>query len=364
MITFGVEEEYLLVDPETLFPTPLVQEVRATARLAPLSDEREIQDELLQAQIEVATPVCTALEEAGGHLLRLRHAVASAAQANGCRIAVSATAPVRGVSPVPVTSTARYRRMRGEARLLVDEQLICGMHVHVGVPDRETGVAVLNRLRVWLPTLLAMSANGPLWDGRDTGFASWRTIIFGRWPVSGPPPYFAGLADYEARADALLESGLIPDRGQMYWQARLSERYPTVEVRCCDVQLEADDAIMLAGVVRGLAATAIAEEKAGAAPAQCRPELLQAATWHAARHGMSSTLMDPGGRLRSSGDVLGILLRHIGPALEENGDHREVTSLVHRLLQQGTSADRQCRALAEAGLPGVAALLTAGSATS
>ncbi|MEU9107661.1 glutamate--cysteine ligase [Streptomyces xanthophaeus] len=361
MITFGVEEEYLLVHPETLLPTPLVHDVRATARLAPIADEREVQDELLQAQIEVATPVCTALEEVGGHLLRLRHAVASAAQENGCRIAVSATAPVRDVAPVPVTGTPRYLKMAGEARLLVDEQLICGMHVHVGVPDRETGVAVLNRLRVWLPTLLAMSANGPLWDGRDTGFASWRTIVFGRWPVSGPPPYFAGAADYEARADGLLESGVIPDRGQMYWQARLSERYPTVEVRCCDVQLEADDAVMLAGVIRGLAATAIAEEKAGAAPALCRPEVLQAATWHAARHGMSGTLVDPAGRMRSSGDVLCMLLRHITPALEENGDFREVSSLVHRLLQQGTAADRQRRALAEAGLPAVAALITAGS---
>lgn len=251
MITVGVEEEYLLVDPETLLPTPLVQEVRATARLAPLAEDREVQDELLQAQIEVATPVCTALEEVGGHLLRLRHAVASAAQESGCRIAISATSPVRDVVPVPITSSVRYVKMQQEARLLVDEQLICGMHVHVGMPDRETGVAVLNRLRVWLPTLLAMSANGPLWDGRDTGFASWRTIIFGRWPVSGPPPHFAGLADYEARADALVEPGVIPDRGQLYWQARLSERYPTVEVRCCDVQLEADDAVMLAGVVRG-----------------------------------------------------------------------------------------------------------------
>ncbi|MFE9477480.1 glutamate--cysteine ligase [Streptomyces spororaveus] len=361
MITVGVEEEYLLVDPETLLPTPLVQEVRATARLAPIAEEREVQDELLQAQIEVATPVCTALEEVGGHLLRLRHAVASAAQANGCRIAISATAPVRDVSPVPITSSLRYLKMQQEARLLVDEQLICGMHVHVGIPDRETGAAVLNRLRIWLPTLLAMSANGPLWDGRDTGFASWRTIIFGRWPVSGPPPYFAGFADYEARADGLVESGLIPDRGQLYWQARLSERYPTIEVRCCDVQLEADDAVMLAGVVRGLVATAIAEEKAGVAPALCRPEILQAATWHAARHGITTTLVDPKGRLRSSGDVLYALLQHIGPALEENGDHREVTSLVHRLLQQGTSADRQRRALAEAGLPAVAALITAGA---
>ncbi|AZM88638.1 MULTISPECIES: carboxylate-amine ligase [Streptomyces] len=361
MITVGVEEEYLLVDPETLLPLPLVQEVRATASLAPIADEREVQDELLQAQIEVATPVCTGLEEVGGHLLRLRHAVASAAQANGCRIAMSATAPVRDVVPVPVTSTARYLRMRGEARLLVDEQLICGMHVHVGIPDRETAVAVLNRLRVWLPTLLAMSANGPLWDGRDTGFASWRTIIFGRWPVSGPPPHFAGFADYDARADALVESGLIPDRGQLYWQARLSDRYPTIEVRCCDVQLEADDAVMLAGVVRGLAATALAEEEAGTALAPCPPEILQAATWHAARHGMSGTLMDPEGRLRSSGDVLCALLRHIGPALEENGDFREVSSLVHRLLRNGTSADRQRRALAGAGRPGLADLITTGA---
>ncbi|WP_328622754.1 carboxylate-amine ligase [Streptomyces sp. NBC_00354] len=363
MITVGVEEEYLLVDPATLLPTPLVQDVRATARVAPIAEEREVQDELLQAQIEVATPVCTALEEVGGHLLRLRHAVASAAQANGCRIAVSATSPVRDASPVPVTSTARYLKMQGEARQLVDEQLICGMHVHVGIPDRETAVAVLNRLRVWLPTLLAMSANGPLWDGRDTGFASWRTIIFGRWPISGPPPHFEGLADYEARADALVVPGVLPDRGQLYWQARLSERYPTLEVRCCDVQLEADDAVMLAGVIRGLAATAIAEEKAGVALAPCRPELLQAATWHAARHGLGSTLVDPAGRLQSGGHVLGALLRHIRPALEENGDHREVTSLVHRLLQRGTAADRQRRALAGAGITGVAALITAGATT-
>uniref|UniRef100_A0AAU2JZS3 Putative glutamate--cysteine ligase 2 n=1 Tax=Streptomyces sp. NBC_00049 TaxID=2903617 RepID=A0AAU2JZS3_9ACTN len=364
MITVGVEEEYLLVDPETLLPIPLVQEVRATASLEPIADEQEVQDELLQAQIEVATPVCTSLEEVGGHLLRLRHAVACAAQANGCRIAMSATAPVRDVRPVPVTSTARYLKMQGEARLLVDEQLICGMHVHVGVPDRETGVAVLNRLRVWLPTLLAMSSNGPLWDGRDTGFASWRTIIFGRWPVSGPAPHFAGFEDYEARADGLLESGLIPDRGQLYWQARLSERYPTVEVRCCDVQLEADDAVMFAGIVRGLAATAIAEEKAGVAPVPCRPELLRAATWHAARHGMGSTLMGPEGRLRGSTDVVRSLLQHIRPALEENGDLREVSALVHRLLREGTAAGRQRRALARAGLPAVADLIMAGGTAS
>ncbi|AWZ08444.1 MULTISPECIES: glutamate--cysteine ligase [unclassified Streptomyces] len=359
MITVGVEEEYLLVDPATAVPTPLVEEVRRTAGLGALTEQGEVQDELLQAQIEVATPVCSKLEEIGGHLLRLRHALASAAEANGCRIAATGAAPVRGALPVPVTRSARYLRIEGAARQLVDEQLICGMHVHVAIPDAETGVAVLNRIRVWLPTLLAMSANSPLWDGRDTGYASWRTIVFSRWPVSGPPPYFEGLADYERRLEALLGCGVIADRGQVYWQARLSGRYPTVEVRCPDVQLRPDEAVMLAGIVRALVTTAIAEEKAGIPPAPASdPEVLQAATWHAARYGLNGTLVAPDGRPRSSGDVLCTLMRHITPALEDAGDLREVSALSHRLLREGTPADRQRRAVADGGLPALTGLIT------
>ncbi|MFV6030534.1 carboxylate-amine ligase [Streptomyces sp. NPDC056264] len=359
MITLGVEEEYLLVDPATAVPTPAVEEVRRAAGLGPFAESAEIQDELLQAQIEVATPVCWSLDEVGGHLLRLRHALAVAAEESGCRVAATGAAPVRGDLSVPVTPTPRYLRMAGEAGQLVDEQLICGMHVHVGVPDPETGVAVLNRIRGWLPTLLAMSVNSPLWDGRDTGFASWRTIVFGRWPVSGAPPHFDDLCAYESRLEALVASGVIADRGQVYWQARLSDRYPTVEVRCLDVQLRAEDAVMLAGIVRGLVATAIAEEKAGMPlPAVAPPELARAADWHAARHGLDVTLLDPLGCPLPSGDALHALLRYIAPALEDAGDLRGVSGLVHRLLRVGTPADRQRRALAEAGLPGLMDLVT------
>ncbi|MFE2549884.1 glutamate--cysteine ligase [Streptomyces sp. NPDC059355] len=357
MITVGVEEEYVLLDPVTHLPVSRAEEVRVAAGLGPYADAGEVQNELLQAQIEVATPVCTDLEEVAGHLLRLRHAVGSAAEELGCLLAASATAPLRDAVPVPVTRKPRYLRMQEEARRLVDEQLINGMHVHVGVPDREMGVAVLNRLRVWLPTLLAMSANSPLWDGRDTGFASWRTIVFGRWPVSGPPPSFRTLADYEERADALVETGLIADRGQLYWQARLSERYPTLEVRCLDVQLDATDAVLLTGIVRALVSTAIAEEKAGVPCVSCPPELLQAAVWHAARHGLDGVLMDPLGSRRSAGDVLWLLMRHITPALEEAGDQREVGALLHRLLQEGTPADRQRRALADGGMAALTDLI-------
>ncbi|MET7359898.1 glutamate--cysteine ligase [Streptomyces sp. NPDC005562] len=357
MITIGVEEEYLLLDPDTCLPVPVGERVRAAAGLGPIAEDGEVQPELLQAQVEVATPVCTDLDEVGGHLLRLRHAVGTAAEKFGCRIAACGVAPFRAASPVPVTRVARYLALRTHAPQLVDENLVNGMHVHAAVPDKETGVEVLNRIRVWLPVLVAMSANSPLWDGNDTGFASWRTVVFGRWPVSGPPPHFASLDDHDSRVRSLLDTGSITDVGQLYWQARLSERYPTIEVRCADVQLRADAAVMFAGLVRALTATALREQKAGTPAPRCPPELLQAANWHAARHGLSGLLIDPTGRARRAGDVLCMLLDHLAPALQEAGDTREVTALVHRLLQEGTPADRQRRALAEGGPPALAELL-------
>ncbi|WP_175407402.1 glutamate--cysteine ligase [Streptomyces sp. TRM64462] len=358
MITVGVEEEYLLVDPVTCLPVPLADDVRAAAGLGPFVDAKEVQSELLQAQIEVATPVCSDLDEVGGHLLRLRHALGTAAEKNGCRIVATGTAPYRDSTPVPVTEKARYLAMRSQAPQLVAEQLVNGMHVHVGVPDPATAVAVMNRIRPWLPVLVAMSANSPLWDGHDTGFASWRTVIFGRWPVSGPPPEFAGIEDHDSRIRTLLDSGAISDTGQIYWQARLSDHYPTLEVRCMDVQLRADTAVMFAGIVRAMVATALRAEETGAPPPPaCPPEQLLAANWYAARHGLSDLLMDPEGRCRRAGDVLCLLLDSVAPGLEETGDAREVTSLVHRLLQQGTPADQQRRALAEGGVAALAHLL-------
>lgn len=358
-VTLGVEEEYLLLDAETGVPVPMAEQVRAAAGLAPLVDENELQSELLQVQIEVATSICTRLEEAGGHLLRLRHAVGAAAEAQGCRLAASGTPPRRAPVTAPVTESARYRAMQVQAPQLVAEQLVSGMHIHAAVPSPEVGVAVLNRLRGWLPVLVAMSANSPLWDGQDTGFASWRTLIFGRWPVSGPPPAFRDLADHTQRVKTLIGSGIISDTGQLYWQVRLSDRFPTVEVRCPDVQLRADEAVMFAGIVRALVTTAIHETAMGTPLAPIPPEVMQAANWQAARYGLSGHLITATGRRRSAGDVVAQLVEHITPALDAAGDTREVISLVHRLLQQGTPADRQRRALAEGGLQAVIGLITA-----
>jgi len=360
MLTLGVEEEYLLLGQESGLPVAASARVRAAADRMSSVEPQEVEPELLQAQVEVGTPVCGSLDEVSGHLVRLRGALAAAAAGAGCRLAATGSAPAQGRRPVPVTARARYRAIAGDAPRLVDEQVINGMHVHVAIPDRESGVGALNRIRPWLPVLLALGANSPLWEGGDTGFASWRTLVFGRWPVSGPPPAFADAADYDSRVTALVDTGAILDRGQVYWQARLSERYPTIEVRVLDVQLEIEDAVTLAGVVRALVHRALDEHRSGERHEPAPVELIAAATWHAARHGLDGELIDPRtGRLLPAAEVVGLLLDHLSPALEECGDLKRVRRGVERLLRDGNGTQLQRRAFADGGdLNAVTELIT------
>jgi len=359
MLTIGVEEEYLLLDPGSGLPVAGSVRVRTAARLMASVASREVEPELLQAQVEIGTPVCESLQQVGDNLTRLRGAVRAAAAQFGSTVAACGAAPARGVLPVPVTAEERYRAISEDAPQLVDEQLINGMHVHVGIPDADAAVGVLNRIRPWLPVLVALGANSPLWDGGDTGFASWRTLVFGRWPVSGPPPAFADAADYRARTRALLDAGTIMDLGQLYWQARLSERYPTIEIRALDVQLEITDAVTLAGIVRALVGRALHDHRSGTARPEAPGELVRAATWQAARHGLDGDLVDPlTDRPRSARQVVGTLMEYLAPELRESGDQRRVAWGVARLLRQGNGAQRQRRAFAAGGPDAVMAMIT------
>ncbi len=359
MITLGVEEEYLLLDRVTGLPVSAAEEVCKAAGLQPALALAEVQRELLLAQLEVATPVCESLDEVGGHLLRLRHALGEAAEQAGCRLVATGAAPYSTDGPIEITDTPRYRGLYQDAPQLVDEQLINGMHVHVGIPDRATGVAVLNQLRPWLPVLIAISANSPLWRGRDTGFASWRTVVFGRWPVSGPPPAFDGAGDYDRRVRALVTGGVIRDVQQIYWQTRLSEHYPTVEVRAPDVQLRVEEAVMLTGLVRGLVQTSIWRYQAGEPVPQALPEIVAATGWHAARYGLEGSLITTTGRPVSAREAARALLRHVTPALAEYGDADEVAGLVEQTLREGNGSHRQRRVLAESSSQGLLRYLAA-----
>ncbi|MEU9077943.1 glutamate--cysteine ligase [Kitasatospora sp. NPDC004745] len=359
MLTLGIEEEYLLLHPATGLPVARAAQVRRAARLQPALERDEVQHELLQAQLEVATPVCHGLEEAGGHLLRMRLALGEAARQEGCRLVASGAAPFADRVPVPVTDTARYQAMHADARMLTDEQMICGMHVHLGIPDRAAGVTVMNGLRRWLPLLVALAANSPLWHNTDTGFASWRTLVFGRWPVSGPPPVFDGAHDYDRRTTGLVGRGLIGDLGQIYWHIRLSEHFPTVEIRAMDVQVRPDEAVMLAGIVRALATRALTDARSGHRPPPVEPELLAAAMWHSARHGCTGTVFDPtSDRLAPVADAVAALLDHTGPVIDGTGDGRHIAPALERLLREGNGARRQLRRLRTEGRTGLVAMLT------
>lgn len=358
MATFGIEEEFLLVDPATGLPAPRAAEVAGILAAAPAAVAAGTplpfgQAEFLACQLETNTVICETVEEASDSLLQARTAVAGAAAAAGVGVVLSGAAPRIAQAPAEVSGTERYQAMGALTGAVAGEHYLNGTHVHVAVPNRETGIAALNRLRPWLPTLAALGGNSPFWRGQDTSFASWRLIHYRRWSVQGCPPEFADAADYDRRMVRLLGSGAVLDAGHIGWAARLSQRYPTVEVRVGDTQLEAADSVLLAALVRGLVLTVSAAP--GPVP---DPELLDAGLWEAARYGLGGTLMGVLGDSAAAEQQVGALLEHIRPALEESGDLDYVREGVQRMLVSGTGAERQRAAYAAGGWDGLAGLFT------
>ncbi|GAA0434708.1 putative glutamate--cysteine ligase 2-3 [Acrocarpospora corrugata] len=343
----GVEEEYLVVDPETREASP--QSAAVVARAAAVLGE-QVGTEITRYQVEAKTRPCAGTAELESQLRRMRAAVASAAADEGLRMVASGTAVLGDVVPPLITDHPRYGIGIANYRSLHDEQSICAGHVHVHLPDRERAVLVSNHLRPWLPTLIALMANSPLWCGRDTGYASWRTLSWGKWPVAGPPPYFASAAEYDEVIGKLTEAKVLVDPGTIFWDIRPSARLPTLEIRVTDVPATAGESALLAAIVRGLVVTALGRVERGDPGPVLRGELLRAAYWQAARDGLAGDAIDPvTGRLSPASEQVAELLRQLRPALEETGDLSLVTERLARLQVIGTGAARQAAAHARRG---------------
>ncbi|MER5265345.1 glutamate--cysteine ligase [Actinosynnema sp. NPDC002837] len=341
--TLGVEEEFLLVDARTGQPAPHGAEVVDAARRR---FGVELDVELTEAQVETRTPVCHDVADVRRQLHGLRLVAVETAQALGHRLLAVGVPPVGG----PVGSTTdrdRYRGLTEDYRQLAAEQSICGCHVHVAVPDPETAVQVCNHLRPWLPVLGAVTANSPFAHGVDTGYASWRAMVWSRWPSAGPPPYFESAAHYESTCDMLLAAGTARDRRMIYWDVRPSAHLPTVEVRVADVAATVDEAVLLAALVHALVRTALADLRRGLRASPVPTEVLRAATWRAARDGITGLSLDVlSGRLVPARLLLDRLLHRVGDQLDDAGLVRELLSTLDR---DGGGADRQRRAFARAG---------------
>lgn len=336
----GVEEELMLVDPATGHLTAVSQHaVRANE-----ADE-EVEQELFLQQIETSTPPCVGADELDAGLRAGRRAVGKAAAAAGAR-AVAMAAPVLHEDDEDFTPKSRYRRIQAEYGEMARQALVSAMHMHVDVSDDEEAVRVVDGIRPWLPLLVALGANSPYWQGRDTGHASWRSQVWSRWPTASPAQPFGDVATYRAVSEQMVGWGAGLDPGMLYFDVRLAERYPTVEIRVADVCTDVEDAVLVALLARALVTTVAADP----APPTWRGDLLRVAGWRAARHGLSDDLVHPvEARLAPPREIFEATVRHVRPALEEAGDLDRVTASFERLLARGNGATRQRRVREETG---------------
>ncbi|MEU5900125.1 MULTISPECIES: glutamate--cysteine ligase [Streptomyces] len=351
MRTVGVEEELLLVDRESGEPRALSSAVLARAARdtgensgaeRQADDYREPEEETFERelhgqQLEFATQPRSDMADLADEVARWRADAARHAGDVGAAVAALATSPLP-VSPA-VNTGSRFQWMEEQFGLTTQEQLTGGCHVHVSVESDEEGVAVIDRIRSWLPVLVALSANSPFWQGNDSQYSSYRNRVWGRWPMAGPTEIFGSAERYEEQVAEMTATGVLRDRGMVYFDARLSHRYPTVEIRVSDVCLEATSTVLIATLARGLVETAARDWRAERPPLPHGVASLRLAAWRAARSGLEDTLLDPVTmRPAPSDEVVRGLLDHVGEALEDAGDLDLARTTAEDLLKHGNGA--------------------------
>ncbi|MEE1930762.1 glutamate--cysteine ligase [Streptomyces sp. TRM 70351] len=360
--TMGVEEEFLLADPASGGPAPGADAVLRRAAREPAPDAGPgtgVKAELCTTQVEAASGVCTTLDALHADLAASRARLAGAARELGLALLACGSPALPGERP-RLTPGERFTRVAGLYADVAGDYQVCGCHVHVGVADRDTAVAVTGHLHPWLPSLLALSANSPLAEGRDRGFASWRMMEQARFPGSGAAPQFPDAAAHDAAVRSLVDAGVLVDDRMTFWLARPSPWLPTVEFRIADTVPTAAEAVLQAALSRALVRRALADIAAGRPQPPLDPQLSSACVWSAARYGLAGDGVDPfTGRRTPATALLQALLDHVAPHLAETGDAPTVQRLLKAVLAHGTGAERQRRAFRRGGPAAVAAYLAA-----
>ncbi len=343
--TIGIEEEYLLVDQETLelavAPNSLMDACKADL------DER-VSPEFLQCQIEIGTHVCRATAEAREDLGHLRRTVSKHARAHGLEVIAASCHPFADWKDQHHTDKERYNDLRRDLGGVARRLLICGMHVHVGIPDEEDRIDIVNQLSYFLPHLLALSASSPFWQGEDTGLDSYRLTIFDNLPRTGLPPQFSSWAEYARSVQAVVDLGLIEDASKIWWDLRPSARFPTIEARICDVSPRMETTLTLAALVQSLARCLWRLKKRNQRWRLYANFLIAENRWRAQRYGVRGGLIDFGRHEVVPMEVLvEELIELVAEDAEALGCLAEVEG-ARTILLNGNAADRQRRVYRDA----------------
>ncbi len=343
-LTLGIEEEYQIIDPETRELAPFGEELISRGQEI-LQDQ--IKPELMRSQVEVGTNVCRNISEARAEIVRLRSTICQIAEERGLRMAAASTHPFSRWNEQQITSKDRYEKMAADLRDIARRLLIFGMHVHVGIEDRELQIDVMNQARYFMPHILAITTSSPFWHGRDTGLKSYRSVVFENMPRSGTPPSFASHGEYLSFIETLVKTGCIDEPTKIWWDIRPHPKFPTLEFRIADVCTRIDEVICVAALLQAVVAKLIKLRSDNRSWRPYRHHLITENKWRAVRYGLDGKLIDFGKKQEVSvRDLSDELLELIDDVVDDLGSRQDVEYL-HQILANGSSADRQLATFAE-----------------
>jgi glutamate---cysteine ligase / carboxylate-amine ligase len=339
--TLGIEEEFAIVDPETRELRSHIQEILEGGKVML---KEQIKPEMHQSVVELGTEICQSIADARHHVIDLRSKLCHLASASGLKIASVGTHPFSHWHDQLITEGERYETIVKDMGLLARANLIFGLHVHVGIPERETAIQVMNQARYFLPHIYALSVNSPFWVGRNTGLKGYRLKVFERFPRTGIPDAFESLSEYEDYCKLLVKTGCVDNAKKIWWDIRLHPFFDTLELRVCDAQSRVEDTLAIAALIQAIVAKLYKLLRQNITFRVYRRRLLDENRWRAIRYGLDGKLIDFGReREVETRSLINELLEFISTEVADLGSQREMAH-IERILREGTGADRQIAA--------------------
>ncbi len=345
MLTIGVEEEYQIIDSAGDLHSHI--DALLAAATPRLGDK--VKREMMQSVVEVGTSICENVEEARAQLADMRGTLASLLEPEALRIACAGTHPFSRWHEQEITQHDRYKMLEEELQDVVRSLLIFGLHIHVGIPDPELRIEVLNEARYFLPHLLALSTSSPFWMGRNTGLKSYRSVIWSSFPRTGIPPELNSYDEYENYVDLLVKTGSIDNGKKIWWDLRAHPSFPTLEFRVCDQTTRLEETICIAALIQAICAKLLQLRARNLGFRKYMPALIGENKWRAIRYGLDGKLIDFGKQAEVPMRELALeLVEFVDDVVDDLGS-RSAVEYVHTILAEGTSADRQLAVLQGGG---------------
>jgi carboxylate-amine ligase len=345
--TIGIEEEYQTVDPVSRdLRSHIHAEIIAKGKM--LLQER-VKAEMHQSVVEVGTSVCSNIKDAKDEVKKLRRDMIALAKENGLRLASAATHPFADWRAQEIYPDERYKNIVEDMQLVARANLIFGLHVHIGVEDRETAIHMMNHARYFVPHILALSTNSPFWLGMNTGLKSYRCKVFDKFPRTNIPDYFTSYGEYESFVKLLIKTGCIDNAKKIWWDIRPHPFFNTIEFRICDIPMRVDETISLAALIQATVAKLYKLYAANQGFRLYRRALIMENKWRAARYGINGKMIDWGKQTQVPvRDLILEYLDFVDDVVDELGSREEI-EYVHKIMESGSGADRQIRVFEETG---------------